>query len=93
MGSYSYLSDKLPYYRLPFLSKSAALKLLNFGERRQRPYPGAKEASSSPILLLPSSSSSSYALKRKLIQLPVYPVNKRDEEKEERKSSRGSRLC
>lgn len=32
MESHSYLADKLSYYRLQFLSKSTALKLLNFAE-------------------------------------------------------------
>lgn len=89
MESHSYLADKLSYYRLPFLSKSTALKVLNFGEMRQQWYPGAEEASFSPFLLLLPSSS--HSLKSNLIPLPVYPVNKRDEE-EERKSSRGSRV-
>lgn len=89
MEWHSYLADKLSYYRLPFLSKSTALKLLNFGEMRQQWYPGAEEASFSPFLLLLPSSS--HSLKSNLIPLPVYPVNKRDEE-EERKSSRGSRV-
>lgn len=79
MESHPYLADKLSHFHLPFLSKSATLKHLNFGEM-------ISWGRGSLFLLLLSLSE------KNSIPLLVYPVNKRDE-KEERKSLRGSRLC
>lgn len=93
MESNSHLADKSPYYRLPFLCKSAARQLLNSVEMTQRRYPEAEEATFFPFPFSLSSASSFSSLKSNLIPRPVYLVNKRDEEEEERKSFRGARSC